>query len=566
MTVDTDQFKSLAIASLLDIDPRPTIVLDLLLPDDQRIVYQNPAFQVVKYDVGQEISKLGVKNTPEGALEVPATWIDRTDRLWTTITLQERWILSSRNSDLVCAGARPNASALDTSERLLSQTQPSLVHIREPDLVHVDRNNTKSDADLLGLTRFSSELTDFDRLLLAIPWHSTSLGSIITWPVALLQAVSFMLRNSEPRLLIWGPERILIYNEACAPVFGLKHPAALGARTFDIWAELEGLIAPSVTSAIDEGLGSKFLEMPIPFMRHGFLEECFFNFGFVTIVGSDHRGNGAFDEFIEVSKAVIDRRRQQTIHEINSLLKTAENLEDAWSRFADGLRSNVNDIPYAIFYSVSTPTTSDSDHTSSSADQLLEPKSATFQVSLGADPEQLGLSRYFTVDSSSSSPLVQAIAKAQSSGTLVYMQLSDGTLPQELEIAVPDRAWNDKIKAICIVPFSSTLRYGPAGFAVLGVNPRQAIDERMDLFFNVLSDTFCTMVTLVSLPEQTRRQKVLFQDLESTLTERVKAHALQSERLEARFTRMAHSAPIGMVRRQTVICTYCLSANISSTS
>lgn len=479
------------------------------------------------------------------------------------------------------------ASALESTRHLLEQATATAA---PRPLYENHDNDIMAGMKLLEWDRVTNELTDFERLFFSTPWHNTPLGPMAKWPIALRSMVASMMRAAEPRVIIWGPARTLIYNEASVPIYGKKHPGAMARSMLDVWSEVGERLSTILSSVIEGGRFVKINEWETHLDRHGFVEECYFESAFVHIPGSDDSGNGALNEFTEISKNFIDRRRQQTLLEIKSTLKAAEDLSDLWSRLVGGLRSNVNDIPYAIFYSLpkrkkirsklmspseTTPLQETSSaatssiatssiSTSSVAPSLIDTSSvatssfgehidgvatATFETSLGLEPEQLHLPRDLTIDGSASSPLEQAIATAQASGNLVFLSKQDGTLPDDLEVTVHGRAWNDKITALCVMPIASSLHGGPSGsgIAILGVNPRQLVDERMESFFHALQDTFYTMISLSGLPEQSRHQKILFDELESSLTQRITAHALHSQRLDARFSRMAHCAPIGMV-------------------
>jgi PAS domain S-box-containing protein len=64
-------------------------------------------------------------------------------------------------------------------------------------------------------------------------WASTPLGSILSWPQSLKTAVEVMLASGFPAAMQWGPEAILLYNDANAHILGALHPAALGRPVFD---------------------------------------------------------------------------------------------------------------------------------------------------------------------------------------------------------------------------------------------------------------------------------------------------------------------------------------------
>jgi hypothetical protein len=66
-------------------------------------------------------------------------------------------------------------------------------------------------------------------------WESTPLGSIETWPQSLLTSVGVMLSSKYPIILFWGPELIIMYNDAYIPVSGARHPSGLGKPCVDVW-------------------------------------------------------------------------------------------------------------------------------------------------------------------------------------------------------------------------------------------------------------------------------------------------------------------------------------------
>ena len=64
-------------------------------------------------------------------------------------------------------------------------------------------------------------------------WASTPLGPILSWPQSLKTAVEVMLASGFPAAMQWGPEAILLYNDANARILGALHPAALGRPIFE---------------------------------------------------------------------------------------------------------------------------------------------------------------------------------------------------------------------------------------------------------------------------------------------------------------------------------------------
>ena len=83
-------------------------------------------------------------------------------------------------------------------------------------------------------------------LIAARDWTGSPLGPIEHWPSPLVAALNFMLATTVPTRLLWGPEHILLYNDAYAAVIGDRHPDALGGRgreTFArVWSRMERVL------------------------------------------------------------------------------------------------------------------------------------------------------------------------------------------------------------------------------------------------------------------------------------------------------------------------------------
>ena len=87
-------------------------------------------------------------------------------------------------------------------------------------------------------------------MIRAHDWSSSPLGPIEHWPQSLRSIVSLMLASEFAMCLAWGPELGFLYNDHYARILHDKHPAALGDRLPDIWAELWPDISPLVDKAL----------------------------------------------------------------------------------------------------------------------------------------------------------------------------------------------------------------------------------------------------------------------------------------------------------------------------
>ena len=76
----------------------------------------------------------------------------------------------------------------------------------------------------------------------------------VGWPQSLRTALSICLDSRFPIIIFWGPDLVQFYNDAYAEtILRDKHPAALGQRAQDCWADIWSFIKPLFDSVINDG-------------------------------------------------------------------------------------------------------------------------------------------------------------------------------------------------------------------------------------------------------------------------------------------------------------------------
>src|SRR3712207_5529423 len=118
---------------------------------------------------------------------------------------------------------------------------------------------------------------DMGERIRAHDWRQSPLGPPEHWPEALRTTVSVLLNSRFPMFVAWGPELALLYNDDYAQILGVKHPAALGQRFADVWAEIWDEIRPLVDRAL-RGQASYHEDLPLTLRRRGFDEQTYFTF------------------------------------------------------------------------------------------------------------------------------------------------------------------------------------------------------------------------------------------------------------------------------------------------
>ena len=115
------------------------------------------------------------------------------------------------------------------------------------------------------------------------PWETTAIGTISEWSETLLCAVNMMLESQFPMLLIWGPEMVVLYNDACIPLEGERHPDALGRTAQECWPEAWHILAPKLKSVLEKGAKLYFENELIPILRQGSLTDFYWTYSYSPV-------------------------------------------------------------------------------------------------------------------------------------------------------------------------------------------------------------------------------------------------------------------------------------------
>jgi PAS domain S-box-containing protein len=139
------------------------------------------------------------------------------------------------------------------------------------------------------------------------PWERTALGARKSWPPALAVAAELTLRSPLATALYWGPERLLIHNEAWTRLVGGQPAQGLPAASLanSLWP----LVEPLIGGVEETGRGAFLAERPLTLIRGGAEEETYWNCHLAPIMGEDGRVAGILNQANEVTKSVAVERR-----------------------------------------------------------------------------------------------------------------------------------------------------------------------------------------------------------------------------------------------------------------
>ncbi|HEX8445176.1 MAG TPA: PAS domain-containing protein [Sphingomonas sp.] len=140
-------------------------------------------------------------------------------------------------------------------------------------------------------------------------WPATPLGPIACWPAALRTTLGVVLGNPFPQVVIWGPSRIMLYNDAYGQVLGDK-PPALGRPFLDVWADARDIIGPLIEDGF-RGKACLFENGRFTLLRGGRLEEAFFDFTVSPVRDEQGMIVGVLNIGIETTARVREKRERR---------------------------------------------------------------------------------------------------------------------------------------------------------------------------------------------------------------------------------------------------------------
>ncbi len=163
--------------------------------------------------------------------------------------------------------------------------------------------SARPDGHLIG----DGEMAD---LIRAMDWESTSLGNISDWPPELRLVTNIMLAARHPMLLLWGPEMVLIYNDAFIPILTDRHPKALGARGREFWTDVWPVVGSQLESVLHDGqtVVSEFASVPM--LRNGVMKQAFFSYNYSPIYDFDGKIAGIMTICQNVTPIVESENRR----------------------------------------------------------------------------------------------------------------------------------------------------------------------------------------------------------------------------------------------------------------
>lgn len=381
----------------------------------------------------------------------------------------------------------------------------------------------------------------------SVDWAVTPLGPIEYWSSDLRQMCNLIMASPHPAAMYWGDDLVAIYNEAYVLLAGQKHPQLMGQRYRDAWAEIWDDVKDVFANAKSTGQATMKDDDCLFMKRHNYLEETYFSWSIIPMVGGDGSVMGLYNPAFEKTRRKIAERRMLTLREVGERTAIARDVKGFWEQVLASLAVNEYDTPFVLLYSVSDD--GDSDASSMHSSSILTAKHCYLEGALGipprhpSAPEQIDLKE----GTEGFGPVFREVMKTDKP---VVLDIGTGDLPAEMLEGLEWRGFGDPCRSVVVCPIHPTTGDSILGFLVIGVNPRRPYDDDYSLFVQLLSRQLGTsLASVVLFEEEIRRgQKAakLAAEDRINLSEQLAARTQEARDSETRFTRMAEFSPAGL--------------------
>ncbi|HVC81003.1 MAG TPA: ATP-binding protein [Chloroflexota bacterium] len=328
-------------------------------------------------------------------------------------------------------------------------------------------------------------------LMRALPWSATPIGPVESWPQSLRTAVSICLASRFPMLLWWGPELVMLYNDAYRVILGTtKHPGALGRRGQECWPEIWDIIGPMLQGVLDRGEATYSEDQLLLLDRNGYVEECYFTFSYSPIRDETGGVGGVFTAVTETTGHVLGERRLATLHELAARAAEARTAENACAVVAATLAGNQADVPFAFLYLL------DADGKTARLAGVSglrgDAPAALSRIDLTAEDSPLG-----RVARTNTAEVIDNTAA-------YFGRLSIASEPSPISALV--------------LPVAQAGQERAAGLLVAGISPRHALDTDYQRFFTLVAGQIATALADARAYEEERKRAEALAELDRAKT------------------------------------------------
>jgi hypothetical protein len=355
--------------------------------------------------------------------------------------------------------------------------------------------NGESPLKRPGLEQIFPGESELAGLMRACDWSRTRFGEVSTWPDSLKTSVGICLASRFPMVMWWGPDLLMLYNDAWRPVLGrTKHPA-IAKPGRDVWPEIWHIIGPMLEGVLRTGQATWQDDQLLMLDRNGYLEEAYFTYSYSPIYLADGTVGGAFSAVSETTGRVLGERRLRTLRDLGAQAALAGTAEEACRMSMETLTNNRTDVPFALLYLLSADGT-----------RLVLNGTAPLNTPLPSTSQMVNVPSH-DVDEWRLTEVVRT-------GKPVLLE----DLHHRIG-SLPSGPWSIETDQALALPLNAPGQDALAGVVVLGLNPCRALDEEYDSFLHLLAGHIGTAIANAHAYEAERRRAEALTELDRAKTD-----------------------------------------------
>ena len=139
-------------------------------------------------------------------------------------------------------------------------------------------------------------------------WDANPLGPIDEWSLELRATVANVVNSPVAKVLMWGPDHIMLYNDAYAEIAGVKHPAAFGAPVAAVWPEIWDWNREMLEAGF-RGERRSYRDQALTLSRGGVSASVTFDLFYTPVYEADGRVGGVLCTCVDNSARVAAEQR-----------------------------------------------------------------------------------------------------------------------------------------------------------------------------------------------------------------------------------------------------------------
>ena len=320
-----------------------------------------------------------------------------------------------------------------------------------------------------------------------LDWSATALGPRDSWPGLLQLLVDLCLDSEFPVQINWGPDLLVLYNDAYIPLLGVdKHPWALGRPASEVASHLWPASEQQLHEVMQTGRPYHSEDQRLIIDRHGYPEEAYFTFSLSAIRDTGRGIVGLFNAITETTQHILYERRLQVLRRLGAVSITADDsLASTCGAAVEVIGKTRESVPFVAVFLQDHPAQGPRrvagygfDETAAASCELVEP-------------------------APTNGPVLEVM---EHGGTALVSGLRERHpgifAPGPLGPLSPDQAF--------VLPVVLLGTRKPMGVLVIGVNPYWRPDDAYTAFAAMASRQLGVMITdAVSYQNERKRQQAL---------------------------------------------------------